>query len=138
MNKLLTLFTILLSLCSCSTTTTISLPTDNINSSKDFELILDGISKKTQSYTLQKVDYKTNQRKKALKKIEALSNKAYSLFINESINEEKFNRFHKEAKYVIQQVIFMIKNETSIPTQEDNILKYLNTGINSLNDILTN
>lgn len=128
---------ILMFLPGCKVSTTINLPTDTLEMSPDYKLILNDISRKRQTYTLPKSLFKKRERKRALNTIEGLSDKALSLYIREEISREVYDAFHNEAKYVLQQAIYMMRNETNPTVGSDPILDYLNTGINSLNDLLT-
>ena len=121
---------------SCKVITTINLPTDDLTTSSDFNLILNGISNKKQDYILKKLLYKKSERKRSLKKIEKLSKNALTLFIEGKIVKDTYDEFNREAKYVLQQAIYLMKDEPRSPTGSDSINDYLLTGINSLTDIL--
>ncbi|MDN5213269.1 hypothetical protein QQ020_14465 [Fulvivirgaceae bacterium BMA12] len=126
---------IILLVCSCSSKSYIHLATDSVDTAPDKNLIRGDISVKKQFYILKKSFYKNRDRKKALRQIESLSDIGLELFISGKLSEEKYNELQNEAKYVIQHAIYRMKIE-NYSEDEDPILDYLKTGINSLKLIL--
>lgn len=133
--KNLVLYLILIVALSCKSKTKLYLPSDSLETAPDHILIQEKISTKNQKYILKKEFYKSNQRRQALKKIQAISKNGMELFVQNKISRKKHDQLQNEAKYVIQHAIYRMKTET-YNDQDDPILDYLNTGIKTLNEIL--
>jgi hypothetical protein len=135
MKKFVTILMIGFFICSCKVQSTINLETDNLSSSDDI-LIKKEVSLKKQTFIFPKQFNNKKLRKKKLKEIQELSDLALSKYISGEISKNVYNQFSKEAKYTVQNTIYLIQNEDGLELP-DVILDFLNTSIESLKRILT-
>ncbi len=120
--------------CSCKVTSTVNLETDNLSSSDDI-LIKKELSLKKQTFIFPDKFHNKKLRKQRLKEIQKLSELALSKYSSGEISKNVYNQFSKEAKYTVQNAVYLIQNEDNLELP-DVILDFLDTSIKTLKEIL--